>query len=177
MWSDNETSEDLLGFKVHADLLVQVIEDETILPVTIGLFADWGGGKSSIMKMIMNELEKEDNKSSTICLYFNGWSFEGYEDAKSALISSILVQLGEHKTWKGKIKDEVVGLLKRVQWMNLAKYGIKHIGIPLVAGALTGGAGTIPAVLGSIINPEKFSNQKDEEKNKKDNSLNWWECQ
>ena len=26
MWSDNETSEDLLGFKVHANLLIDVID-------------------------------------------------------------------------------------------------------------------------------------------------------
>jgi hypothetical protein len=29
MWSDNETSEDLLGFKVHANLLLDVIKDDS----------------------------------------------------------------------------------------------------------------------------------------------------
>ncbi len=41
MWADNETSEDLLGFKVHADLLMDVINDEKILSVTIFVFGDW----------------------------------------------------------------------------------------------------------------------------------------
>ena len=54
MWSDIETSEDLLGFKVHADLLIDVINDETILPITIGVFGDWGSGKSSILQIIKN---------------------------------------------------------------------------------------------------------------------------
>ena len=36
MWADNGTSEDLLGIKVHADLLVDVIKDDKVLPVTIG---------------------------------------------------------------------------------------------------------------------------------------------
>ena len=31
MWADNETSEDLLGFKVHADLHVNINNDESIL--------------------------------------------------------------------------------------------------------------------------------------------------
>jgi hypothetical protein len=44
MWSDNETTEDYLGFKVHADLLLDVINDETLLPITIGVFGDWGSG-------------------------------------------------------------------------------------------------------------------------------------
>lgn len=58
MWADNETTEDLLGFKVHADLLIDVIKDDTILPVTIGVFGDWGSGKSSILKIVNEELEE-----------------------------------------------------------------------------------------------------------------------
>ena len=50
MWPDNETSTDLIGFKVHADLIREVVTDLSMLPVTIGIFGDWGGGKTSIMK-------------------------------------------------------------------------------------------------------------------------------
>ena len=67
MWSDIETSEDLLGFKVHADLLIDVINDETILPITIGVFGDWGSGKSSILQIIKNEFEKEEHENS-LCI-------------------------------------------------------------------------------------------------------------
>jgi len=40
MWADNETSEDLLGFNVYADLLIDIINDESVLPITIGAFGD-----------------------------------------------------------------------------------------------------------------------------------------
>ena len=30
MWADNETSDDLLGFKVHAGLIVDVINDNDV---------------------------------------------------------------------------------------------------------------------------------------------------
>ena len=43
MWPDNETATDLLGFDVHANLLRAVITDDSMLPLTIGVFGDWGG--------------------------------------------------------------------------------------------------------------------------------------
>lgn len=146
MWADNETADDLIGFKVHSDLILDVVTDASLLPAVLGVFGDWGGGKSSIMKMLQKGLRSEKYKD-VVCLYFNGWMFEGYEDAKTALLSSILVELGEHKDLAPKIRDQVVGLLKRVKWMELAKLGIKHVGIPLASGALTGGLGAIPAAL------------------------------
>src|SRR4029077_21222564 len=104
VWQDNETDVDLLGFHVHADLIRSVIIDPGVLPVTVGVFGDWGGGKSSIMKMLKKELSNEEAYPNVVCLYINGWTFEGYEDAKSALLSSILIQLGEHKKFGAKAK-------------------------------------------------------------------------
>lgn len=52
MWSDIETSEDLLGYSVHASLLKEIVSDEKNLPLTIGLYGDWGSGKSSILKIL-----------------------------------------------------------------------------------------------------------------------------
>jgi predicted KAP-like P-loop ATPase len=151
MWSDNETTTDLIGFKVHADLIRSVVTDAALLPVVMGVFGDWGGGKSSIMKMLEKDLNSDEHEQ-VVCLYFNGWMFEGYEDAKTALLTSILIQLGEHKRFGPLVKARVVGLLKRIKWMEAAKLGLKHIGVPLIAGALTGGVATIPAFLEPVMN-------------------------
>lgn len=50
----------------------------------------------------MRNLRKGDNlKDGTLVLYFNGWLFEGYDDAKAALLESIIKSFEEHKTtWK-----------------------------------------------------------------------------
>src|SRR5258707_9696749 len=144
VWQDNETEIDVLGFDVHADLIRSVITDPSILPVTVGVFGDWGGGKSSIMKMLQKELTNEEAYPDIVCLYFNGWTFEGYEDAKSALLSSILIQLGEHKKFGAKAKDWPVKLLKRLKWMEMGKLAIKHVGIPIVAAAETRGRSADP---------------------------------
>ncbi len=47
MWSDKETSKDLLGYTVHAELLKGVVTNDKNLPITVGLYGDWGAGKST----------------------------------------------------------------------------------------------------------------------------------
>ena len=41
MWSDNETTQDLLGYQVHADLLKKIILNDAMLPISIGVFGNW----------------------------------------------------------------------------------------------------------------------------------------
>src|SRR5688572_27472695 len=113
MWSDNETLNDLVGFKVHAELIRDVIIDPAVLPVTIGVFGDWGSGKSSIMKMLKDQFETlaisegiDDRKYRGVAvLYFNGWLFEGYDDAKSAILTSVLTALRDHQRFGPKVRD------------------------------------------------------------------------
>lgn len=120
MWTDNETDQDLLGFSIHAELLRSIITDPKMLPVTVGLFGDWGGGKSSILKILQRELEQDENVA---VIYFNSWVFEGYEDAKSAILTTLLNELRDHRNLKNVIGDETKALLKRVKVMDLLKLG------------------------------------------------------
>lgn len=121
MWSDNETSIDLLQFKYLASAVVQIIKTPTLQPTTIGVFGDWGSGKSSLLKMVQTELE-DDNAIMT--LSFSGWLFEGYEDAKTALMGTILDSIQDQATAKktlgGKAIDLLQKLQQRVNWMQLA---------------------------------------------------------
>lgn len=157
MWSDNETTLDLLGFRVHADLIKSVATNTKLLPVTVGVFGDWGGGKTSIMKMLEASLDpdsyddpkKKAEYEDIVCLYFNGWLFEGYDDAKSAIISSVLLQLGEHKRFGPKVKDKVVSLMKSINWMRAARLGFKEVALPAIAAYISGGATVVPSLMSS----------------------------
>jgi predicted KAP-like P-loop ATPase len=161
MWADNETADDLIGFQVHADLICEVIRDKQLLPVTIGVFGDWGIGKSSIMQMIQQKLDAEHPKNAAhkkdlagyAVLYFNGWLFEGYDDAKSALLSSILEQLSEHKRFGPKLRDRARGLLGRVNFMRIAKIGWDRLAVPAIATMLAGGDVQAIAALNAVIVP------------------------
>jgi predicted KAP-like P-loop ATPase len=153
---DNETDQDLLGFQVHADLIRSIITDKSLLPTTIGVFGDWGGGKTSVMKMLQRDLDPDKYSEGAperkqyervACLYFNGWLFEGYDDAKSALLSSVLLQLSEHQRFGSKIKSKVGTLLLSVDWMRLAKITFVNFALPMATAAITGGSGLLPALI------------------------------
>lgn len=159
MWTDNETDLDLLGFRVHAELVRAVVVDPKLLPVTIGVFADWGGGKTSLMKMLETSLDPESwpkdsperlRTDKIACLYFNGWLFEGYDDAKSAILSSVLLALGEHTRLGPKVRKRCVSLLKSVNWMRVASLGMKHVAIPAIAAYVSGGTSLVPAFAGAL---------------------------
>ena len=189
MWSDNETTLDLLGFKVHADLIKSVVTNPELLPVTIGVFGDWGGGKTSIMKMLETDLnpnsysdpEEKAKYENIACLYFNGWLFEGYDDAKSAIISSVLLQLGEHKKFGPKVRDNVVSLMKSVNWMRAASLGFKEVALPAIAAYISGGATVVPSLMksaagmmgvGTSEKPEKIP-KMEEGKSTDQKTVNW----
>jgi predicted KAP-like P-loop ATPase len=158
MWSDNETTVDLLGFRVHADLVRAVVTDPKLLPITIGVFGDWGSGKTSVMKMLQYALTPENfpegfsersQLDGVVCLYFNGWLFEGYDDAKSALLSSVLTELKEHKKYGEKLKDKATTLLQSIEWMRLARFGFKEVALPAALAFITGGATLLPTLIAS----------------------------
>ncbi|EKD57450.1 MAG: KAP family P-loop protein, partial [uncultured bacterium] len=111
MWNDNETALDLINISHYVSSVVELVNDSTLLPLTVGVFGDWGNGKSSLLKMVKVELDKQDK---TLCLYFNGWLFEDYDDAKAALIGTILDEIEKNPTLGAKAKKMVKGLRERV---------------------------------------------------------------
>lgn len=160
MWPDNETSTDLIGFQVHADLLRDVIVNPAMLPITIGVFGDWGGGKTSIMKMLERALDPDTwpagSPERSLCdgiavVYVNTWQFEGYDDAKSAILSSVLMQLKEHKRFGKKVQAGALNLLKAVNWGRFIRLSLKHVAVPAAAAFMTGGAAAIPAGVAASI--------------------------
>ena len=48
MWSDTESKEDYLNFGEVSQIVTEILETEAMLPVSIGVFGNWGAGKSSL---------------------------------------------------------------------------------------------------------------------------------
>lgn len=172
MWSDNETEVDLLGFEHLANAVVSIVSRDDLLPATIGVYGDWGGGKSSLLKIVQKQLEEDE---AVIVLSFNGWLFEDYENAKTALMGSILEELLNHRKILPKAKDKIKKLLKRVNGFKLVA-GVGKIALGLSTGiaplAASGGWDVLSllSLVKGNSKDAKFGELKDaiEEKNKKE---------
>lgn len=57
------------------------------------------------------------------CLWFNGWTFQGFEDAKTVLIEATITELCRQRSTVGKVKEIGAQLIKRVDWFKLARRG------------------------------------------------------
>lgn len=136
MWKDSEADLDFLNFNYLAEQVVEISKDDNLSPATIGVYGDWGSGKSSLMKMVKKSLDTDKN---TLTVEFNGWLFEGYEDAKTALCGTILDEMHKHEKRFAKAKKKIKALLDKVDGGKLLSKGVKY-GLDFL---LTGGIGSI----------------------------------
>ena len=116
--TDNETKVDLLNNEAIAATIVKLLRDRPDRPVTVGVHGDWGAGKSSVLEMIETGLDGEE---TVLCLKFNGWRFQGFEDAKIALIEGIVTGLIEKRPLLTKTAEQVKAVFLRIDWLKVAK--------------------------------------------------------
>src|SRR5688500_20080956 len=57
------------------------------------------------------------------CLWFNGWAFQGFDDAKTVLIEVIISELLRKRSNIAKVKEVGGKLLRRLDVMKLARRG------------------------------------------------------
>lgn len=116
--NDQETATDLLYYSAISKTVVRLIKDTPDTPITIGVHGDWGAGKSSVLRMTQEELEANDR---VCCIWFNGWTFEGFEDAKTVVIETIVDELKRARPNSEKVKAAAAKVLKRVDWLKVAR--------------------------------------------------------
>jgi len=148
MWSDNETKSDFIDFQHMVRAVTSIVDNDNLLPCSIGVFGDWGSGKSSLMKMIE---EKYSDKEGVLVINFNGWLFEGYEDTKTVLMSRIVDEIIKGRTFDKKALKIAAKLLRKIDLIKLGRSAIKH-GI----GYLTMGPASL-AITGSTEAIQKLS--------------------
>lgn len=75
MWKDSETNIDYLNIDHLVNLLKDIISDNDLSPASVGVYGDWGSGKSSLIELSLDSFKEEKN---ILTVKFNGWLFEGW---------------------------------------------------------------------------------------------------
>lgn len=135
MWSDAETELDYLNYSEVAEMIAELIDDPSLLPLSLGIFGGWGTGKSSMLKLVELELDKTPNKY--LVIRFDAWLYQDFDDARAALmgvISSALIEAVPET-----MKERAVGLLGRVNKLRL-------LGLLVEGGAMALGAPAFGAI-------------------------------
>lgn len=135
MWPDNDTDRDFLNFEGVADTVAQMIVQADGRPISVGVSGAWGVGKSSMIRLTKSSLaqhQPSEGHEKFIFVEFNAWLYQGYDDARAALLDVIASKLAAEAQARKSGVDKVSEFLGRVRWLRLAKL----IALPAAAVAM-----------------------------------------
>jgi GTPase SAR1 family protein len=103
----------ILDFNLYTNAVVKIIKD-SFPKFTIGLFGDWGTGKTTLMNSIYAKLQ---NDNQAVLVRFETWRYEREEQfALIPLLKTIAFALPDEKQFqplKQKLKRGAIGFLKK----------------------------------------------------------------
>ena len=119
---DNPSPVDLLGFEDVVDVVEAIVTRKDLDPVTIGVNAPWGGGKTTVLQLLEERLEKRDD---VLCLLVSPWEYDGKTDPTTALIDEVLgrlnAELEKRQTTGGRARELLGKLRRRVKLAKAVK--------------------------------------------------------
>lgn len=151
MWHDNETTVDYVNFRLVAKACAELIRDAGGEPISIGISGGWGVGKSSLVRMVASELSSEresgektpeTEKSKHVVVTFNPWLYQGFEDARTALLQTVGDAVLEAASQNAGLVDKAKSLVKRINFLRLAQLG-GEVAATLITGVPVGLIGKI----------------------------------
>ena len=123
MWSDQESEIDYLNFSEVSELAVDILTTPSMLPVSLGIFGQWGAGKSSLLKLIEKELKSLNGKESKFILVnFDAWLYQGYDDARVAILEVIATKLNDAAKENKSLLEKTKSLLARINIFRTMGY-------------------------------------------------------
>ncbi|XWY20941.1 KAP family P-loop NTPase fold protein [Bisgaard Taxon 45] len=144
MWSDTESKEDYLNFGEVSQIVTEILETEAMLPVSIGVFGNWGAGKSSLLNLIEQQIKPDE----WIVIKFDAWLYQGFDDARAALLEVIASHLIQAAKDEETILRKSKNLLDRINGLRLASLFAE--GVALAAGVPT--FGLVSKIVGTAQN-------------------------
>lgn len=131
MWADSESKVDYLNYSEVSEMICDLVSDDTMLPISLGVYGTWGVGKSSILQLVGTQLEAEDRN---LVVPFDAWLYQDFEEAKSALMTVIAKAI--YEAAPETLKDKAASFYRRVN-------KLKVLGMAVDVGALFAGIPTM----------------------------------
>jgi predicted KAP-like P-loop ATPase len=75
--TDNFSEQPILDFDSYSDAIVKMIKN-SYPNFTIGIFGEWGTGKTTLMKSIEKKIGKNDQDIITV--WFDAWKYENEKE-------------------------------------------------------------------------------------------------
>ncbi|WP_350612579.1 P-loop NTPase fold protein [Pseudomonas sp. HY7a-MNA-CIBAN-0227] len=132
MWADVDTKQDFLNYSEVADLVIDVIRDPNMRPVTVGVFGSWGTGKSTLLNLIEDGLNPDEEHPEFVIVRFDAWLYQGFDDSRAALMEVIASTLMDATRSSESLFEKAGKLFSRVRKMRL-------LGLMVEGGALAAG--------------------------------------
>lgn len=137
--TDDYAEHDLIGHAPYRDGLVEVIRSvESKGSFTIGIYGQWGSGKTSILKQIKTAFDNPETAGDkpVLTVWFNPWQFVADEHLIIPFFHTLYASLEKiaEQTTIEKIKAKIPGFLEKIAHVPLALfYGMEaEFKIPLL---------------------------------------------
>ena len=137
MWSDIDSKKDFLNYSEASEIVVNVLKNPTMLPISIGVFGSWGTGKSTILNLIEEKIQSDIN-DEYIIIKFDAWLYQGFDDARAALLEVITLEIAKLVKDNESLLKKTIKVSKRVNKIRLLS--LMAEGIAFAAGVPTFGA-------------------------------------
>lgn len=161
MWPDSETRTDYLNYDETAALVADLISQERLRPLSVGVFGGWGAGKSSLIQMTKTRFEDNDDY---IVLNFDAWLYQGFDDARASLLHSIGEALRNAASETEGLSEKIKQFTARIDRLRVlglvAELGAAAVGFP-VFGAINRGAAAASSALQGDRSAENLADIRD----------------
>ena len=108
--TDHATNHDLLNFDDFREALHDIVTNAET-PLTAGIFGPWGSGKTSLMQMVRQQIEKE-GKARYRSIWFTAWKYDRQEVLWRAFILRVIDALYPRESEPAELPREERDILQ-----------------------------------------------------------------
>jgi gamma-glutamyl hercynylcysteine S-oxide synthase len=112
---------DSLDFDTYAQVLAEAVL-ETPSPFTLGIYAEAGKGKTSLLKFIFNEISLNKSKQNIINVFYDAWIFENSYNPLLDLLNVI-----EKNIKKTRFEHDETIIMNILDYIKFIKNAISNI--------------------------------------------------